>query len=248
MRLSLSRLGLTSCAAVLVAAGVAPAGPAAVELYTDSAPNSFGSPAWDPWWAAAKTDVVAGTFTNLRTGTYPGTSTISPYDEIVYSYGDLGKRIQWIYWIDGVTKAALENTTGDPANDLFEVKWALDWDGVAYTYDMEHSLWLSDAPEAGWIQPGTRPWSWADYSGGVIGTFGFAWWDQSQNPEQFAADIRLYQTYLKGMVRIREDVNSAWVVQDLNLTMIPLPTPIGLAGVGLLSIGGFAAVRRRTRG
>ena len=54
-------------------------------LFVDSAPNVYGSPNWAPWWAATKTDIIAGSFTNLRSATFPGTNTISPYDEIVYS-------------------------------------------------------------------------------------------------------------------------------------------------------------------
>ena len=62
---------------VVLAAGIgmAPGVLADPSLYVDSAPNVYGSPDWAPWWDAAKADVAAGTFTNLRTGTYPGTNT-----------------------------------------------------------------------------------------------------------------------------------------------------------------------------
>ena len=71
----------------------------AVSLYVDSAPNVYGSPNWAPWWTDTKDDVAAGTFTNMRTGTFPGSTMADPYDEIVYSTMDLGKRLHWIYWL-----------------------------------------------------------------------------------------------------------------------------------------------------
>ena len=134
----------------------------AVPLYVDSAPNVYGSPNWAPWWAATKTDVVAGTFTNMRTGTFPGTTTIDPYDEIVYSTMDLGKRLHWTYWLPGETVAGLDG--------LFEVKWSIDWGGSNWT--LEGGGWAVDGPAVGWSQPN----NWEDYSGGVIGSLGFAWW------------------------------------------------------------------------
>lgn len=225
-----------SCAAVWLVTGSAMADPVAVDLHVDSAPNVYGSPAFAPWWSAAKSDVVAGTFTDMRNGTVPGTHDMHPSDEIVYSYGDLGKRIHWIYWINGATKAGLDG--------LFEVKWSVDWDAVEYTWDWGTGALIADGAELGWIQPG----SWEDYSGGVIGSFAFAWWAVlPQTPGELATEILQYQTHLKGMVRIREDLSSGWSEQELNLTMIPLPAPIGLAGVGLLGLGGISFWRKRAR-
>ena len=144
---------------ILVTAGTALAD---VNLYVDSAPNVYGSPDWAPWWTATKADVVADTFTNMRTGTHPGTLNVDPYDEIVYSTLDLGKRLHWIYWLPDTTIAELSAAPG-----LFEVKWVIDWGGDAWTYE---GGWAADGPSVGWSQPG----SWEDYAGGVIGSLGFA--------------------------------------------------------------------------
>ena len=131
---------------LILAASTVQAG--TVTLNVDSAPNVYGSPAWAPWWTAAKADVVDGTFTNMRTGTYPGTTDMDPLDEIVYSTGDKGKRVHWIYWIPGETVADMAG--------LFEVKWVIDWGGDNWTYD--GGGWAADGPTVGW----TEPASWED--------------------------------------------------------------------------------------
>ena len=192
---------------------------AEVDLVVDTAPNVYGSPDWAPWWAAAKDDVVAATFENMRSGMYPGTTTTDPYEEIVYSTGDLGKRLHWIYWMPGETVAGLE--------ERFEVKWSVDWDGIVWTE--KNGVWQHDAPEKGW----EVPVHWEDYDDGqgtigVIGSVGFAWWatddeaepyDTDGNPynETDQADIdmlamRAYQlhTFSHGQARIRADASAPW--------------------------------------
>jgi len=215
-----------------------------LSLFVDSAPNVYGSPNWAPWWASTKADVIGGSFTNMRTGTYPGTTTMDPYDEIVYSTGDLGKRTHWIYALPGESVASLDGR--------FEVKFSIDWGGTEYTWDWNTNSWVPDAPEAGWAQPG----SWEDYSdggnSGVIGSFGFAWWagdneaapfDTGGSPydetdqadvDALRDDVLAYQTHTLGQVRIRDSALDPWNISTLNVDVIPAPDAALLAVVGLL--------------
>jgi len=212
-----------------------------INLYVDPAPNVSGSPDYAGWWTSAKTDVVAGTFVNMGSGYLgtPGVLNADPYDEIVYSTGDLGKRMHWIYWLPGETVADL---TG-----RFQVKQVMDWDGVAYAWGAD-----VDGPEVGWY----TPTSWVEYGGGVIGTFGNAWWagdnealpySTDSNPwnETDQADIDAlrdmvleYQTFTTGYVRIRDDETSQWVTQQITVNVVPVPAAVllGMLGFGVAGL------------
>lgn len=181
------------------------------EIYVDSAPNVYGSPDWDPWWTDTKDDVIAGGIASLRTGTFPRTSQIIPHDETVYSFGDLGKRLHWVYWIPGHSTTDLDG--------LFEVKYVLDYFGTDWTDD---GGWALDGPDVGWSQPSR----WEDASGGTIGSFGFAWWGAyyTKTQEELEADYQLFweaQTYVKGLIRWRHTLTSEWQYGEINLAMVP---------------------------
>jgi hypothetical protein len=219
-------------------------------LYVDSAPNVYGSSAWAPWWSNTKTDVMGGTFTNMRTGLVPGTTRFHPLDEIVYSTMDLGKRLHWIYWLPGETLTGLEGR--------FQVKWVIDYYGDDWTY--EGGSWAADAPEVGWSQPS----SWEEVSGsGVIGSFGFAWWATDDETTPFdtggspydevdmadvnalAADVFTFQTFARGYIRYRPDVNSDWVTSELQVDIVPEPTSLMLIVAG--GATALAGLRRRRK-
>ena len=226
---------------------------AAAELYVDSAPNVYGSPDWAPWWNATKTDVAAGTFQNMRSGDLgtPNVLQMTPYDEIVYSTGDLGKRIHWIYWLPGETTAGLDGR--------FEVKWVVDWAGANWTY--EGGGWALDGPEVGWSQPV----NWENYddgaSTGVIGSLGFAWWASDDHAlpgdtggtaydETDQADIDALretvlnnQTFATGYIRIKDAPGGDWQVTQLTVDVVPVPGAVLLGMLGL-SVAG-AKLRKR---
>jgi len=237
---------LTVAVAIAMMAASALPSLGSVSLYVDSAPNALGSAKFAAWWTQAKADVVAGTFTDLRNGTYPGKPWIAPSDEIAYSTGDLGKRLNWIYWVPGATTAGLNNN--------FQVKWTIDWGGMAMTGDWATATFALDGPEVGWTQPA----SWEAYNNGVIGTFDFAWWanddmawpyDTKGDPydETNQADIDALreavfhaQTYALGQVRYRDSENDPWQYSSIQDIVGPEPAPIivwsllGALGIGVV--------------
>jgi hypothetical protein len=223
----------------------------AVSLVVDTAPNVYGSPDWDPWWEQAKEDVVDGTFDNMRTGYFPGTLCADPYDEIVYSTMDLGQRLHWIYWIEGVSIADLQGN--------FEVKWSIDWGGDEWTY--EGGGWAADGDEVGWSQPS----SWEEYNGGVIGSLGFAWWSTDNDAPPFdtggspydevdqadidalRADILKYQTHATGQIRYK-DADGSWVTETLRVEIKSIPDAATVILLGsAMAVGGLFGRRRRDR-
>lgn len=222
-----------------------------VDLYADTAPNAHGSPLWAAYRDAAYADVSDGTFVNMRSGVFAGQSKFVATEAIVYSTGDLGQRLHWFYWIPNQTVVGL--------NGLFQVKDVTDWDGVNWTYDWSAGTQVEDGPDVGWIQPS----SWINYNGGVIGSFGNAYWawDDAAAPydtggnaydETDEADIQALAgmmnasvTHWTGMVRYRESLDSPWVVQSLELDMVPEPGGFMALSTGLVAVGGVLLRRRR---
>lgn len=231
---------------------------ATITLNVDTAPNVYDSPNWAPWWNQTKDDVVNDNFLNMRSSLLnrPGELKMDPYDEIIYSTMDLGKRLHWIYWLPEETTSSLE--------DLFQVKWIIDWRGG--NYYSESDVWHLDSPDRGWNQPT----NWENYNdgqgnSGVIGSFGFAWWawDGSANPgdtggsfydETDMADVNAmwnlisqYQTFAKGTIRYRSSVNDDWQFQDLQVDVVanPEPSTFLLLGFGFLGFGVIRRIRKK---
>ncbi|MBW1646176.1 MAG: PEP-CTERM sorting domain-containing protein [Deltaproteobacteria bacterium] len=218
----------------------------AVEIYVDAAPNVYGSPDYDSWQDTAYAAVAAGTFTNMANGVNPdniGTTDFEIQDEVVYSFGDLGKRLSWIYWVPGETVENLE------AGDRFQISLVNVWDGESWDfYDYYYgSTWLT-------------PSHWQNYDSngdgnndGVIGVAGMAWWGaygySSDTPEARAA--------LADDMKEWGSVSESWIFtakldgEEVSITshrdaVVPEPTTIMLLSLGLLGFLGIKAGRKKS--
>ncbi len=131
-----------------------------INLYVDVAPNAFGSPYFPAWLANAREQAAAGTFVNMANSVNianVGTTEFEMADITVYSVGDLGRRLHFVYYVPGETIASLTAKN-------FQISLSYVWDGVTYDF-------YADNFGETWQTPG----SWEEYGGGVFGSAGFAW-------------------------------------------------------------------------
>jgi hypothetical protein len=175
---------------------------------------------------------------------YAGTTTFDPYDEMVYSTGDLGKRLTFVYWVPNETVASL---TGN-----FQVKLAIDWGGDRYDLNWNTSSWDDDSPTADWVAPS----NWQNYYGGVIGSIGLGFWPVGSDGiaahvtqadiDAYAAMLFAAQTSAIGEVRIRDTEAGTWQETRVQADMVPEPATFAVWGLLGLVAGVYGVRRRRT--
>lgn len=175
-----------------------------VQLFVDAAPNAYGSPAYPAWETAAFAAAANGSFVNMASSINQcnvGTTGFEIEDEVVYSFGDLGKRLHWVYWIPGETKETLA--------DRIEVALYNTWDGELLDFYLDYY-------GSTWLVP-TRLYDYdLDSDGttdGVVGIAGMAWWGAYgvDTPEALEADLAGWGTVRESwefMVKLDEDITA----------------------------------------
>jgi hypothetical protein len=170
------------------------------------------------WFNSAKTDTVNGTFTNLRTGTYPGTNYVDPVDFLNDSTVYVGgpKLLYWLYYIPNVTVASIQ------AGDLLQTKLVIDWDGVEYALAPDHMNWV-DNNDSAWLAAGAME-NYTDVNHtGVVGQIRFSWSLASMGAssvEEYRASVLDIQTLARGEVRYRNSPTADWQSDSLQVNVV----------------------------
>lgn len=204
----------------------------AMSIFVDAAPNKYGSPDYATWEANTYQSVANGTFVNMANGINPlnaGTTNFEIQDEVVYSFGDLGKRLTWIYFIENETVASLQGT------NRFQISLINKWDGV-------ESDFYADYYGHTWLEPT----SWVDYDSdgdgnydGVIGTAGMAWWGAYGENTQDALDADLLAWSLSEeswIFTAKLDGTETSITSYREAAPIPEPATVLLFGIGIAGL------------
>ena len=210
----------------------------ATNLYVDAAPNTYGSPDYASWESATFSAVAAGTFANMTNGINPnnvGTTDFEIQDEVVYSFGDLGSRLTWIYYIGGETvQSAL---TKNIQVSLFNT-----WDGDSEDFYLGYygSTWLTPTKIYDYDKNGDN------IVDGVIGIAGMAWWGgyYTNTQAELDQDIASWQTSAESWkFTVKIDGSEDSIIS--NRAPVPEPVTMILFGLGILGLAGVSRKKQK---
>jgi hypothetical protein len=179
------------------------------------------------WFNQAKADTVNGTFTNMRTGTYPGTTNADPVDFLnnstVYTGGP--KLLYWLYYIPNETVANIQT------NGLLQTKLVIDWDGTEYALAPDHVNWVDNSDSA-WLAAGSMEDYTYGTNSGVVGQIRFSWALMGSTVEEHRQAVLDVQTFARGEIRYRSSSSGEWQYDDIQVNVIPEPATMMLLGIG----------------
>jgi len=150
-----------------------------------------------------------------------GHTPFSPYDWILYDWGNRGRRIHLLCVVRG--------STAYPLEENLELKYLGDLNGTDYTHDWDRGVTVVNSPEAGW----SLSLDWTALPGGLVATIGIglaAWNYEAGKPtggiqediDELAREISLSHSHVTFMMRFRYSAQEAWQVQSLVLDVAPI--------------------------
>jgi hypothetical protein len=199
-------------------------------LYVNSTSASSVVYSWFP-----DTNVLSaaqnGTFVNMAHGTYPGTTNMSIYDEIldVTSSPDTGTGnvLVWLFDIATDIRDATDFKVRELVTHTFTV------DGTEYVYDAIDGANITgiSIDSAVWQSVGVSDVSLAD---GHVNQGYYWWWDEVADIDTYS-----YETATSFYVEYSTDNSATWSAPaSLTVNVIPEPATICLLAIGSLAFIG----------